>query len=284
MVRVEAVDSVQGTCTVTIIATGVIESQGPTTYDVCRTRKVANVKAAIWVQGYSLLAPLPCPPGTAGCSGTLKNFDASGGNGKLGEYLNLMIKIFIGLCAVMSVVMIVIGGMEYITSELPFAKESGKDRIAHALLGLVIALGAYALLFTINPDLLKSDFNPPAITSTSTGPGLTVGGGNPNERGTCLFVSGSSAQTTQAGCNLNPNSVSWNGTETAPAAARRGIPTMSGSSGNYCGIVLINDLTRRGQAQQTHNSEICRPTMVDCEAQVNPSRYSVVQPCYLKTS
>ena len=41
------------------------------------------------------------------------------------------------------------------TSELISSKEAGKERITHALLGLLIALGAYALLFTINPELLK---------------------------------------------------------------------------------------------------------------------------------
>ena len=73
-----------------------------------------------------------------------------------------MIKIFIGICAVLSVVMIVMGGIEVMTSEIAHTKEAGKEKIMHALLGLVIALGAYALLFTINPDLLKSDFNPPS--------------------------------------------------------------------------------------------------------------------------
>ncbi|MEX2052289.1 MAG: hypothetical protein WD991_01160 [Candidatus Paceibacterota bacterium] len=75
----------------------------------------------------------------------------------LGGYLNLMIRLFIGLCAVLAVVMIVVGGMEYMTSELISSKEQGKTRITEALLGLLVALGAYALLNTINPDLLKTD-------------------------------------------------------------------------------------------------------------------------------
>ncbi|HEY4494095.1 MAG TPA: hypothetical protein VJB95_01525, partial [Candidatus Paceibacterota bacterium] len=68
-----------------------------------------------------------------------------------------MIKIIIGLSAVMAVVMIVLGGIEYMTSELVSSKENGKQRITNAIFGLVIALGAYALLNTINPDLLKTD-------------------------------------------------------------------------------------------------------------------------------
>ena len=100
---------------------------------------------------YQLLAPLPDPNNI---NQLKKEIDPASG---LGDYLNLMIKIFIGLCAVLSVVMIVVGGLEYMTSELSHTKEAGKEKIAHAILGLIIALGAYALLYTINPDLLKSD-------------------------------------------------------------------------------------------------------------------------------
>ncbi len=109
---------------------------------------------------YQLLAPLPDPNNP---NELIKTFDTTGG---LGKYLNQMIKIFIGLCAVLSVVMIVVGGLEYMTSELPGNKGDGKEKILHALFGLLIALGAYALLSTINPDLLKSDINPPDVTVT----------------------------------------------------------------------------------------------------------------------
>ncbi|OGI60361.1 hypothetical protein A2641_01430 [Candidatus Nomurabacteria bacterium RIFCSPHIGHO2_01_FULL_37_25] len=108
---------------------------------------------------YTLLAPLPCTGTSPGCvDGKLVTFTpAQDNNDALSAYLNTMIKIFIGLCAVFSVVMIVIGGMEYMTSELAHTKEAGKEKIWQALLGLLIALGAYALLNTINPDLLKTD-------------------------------------------------------------------------------------------------------------------------------
>src|SRR3989344_988649 len=99
---------------------------------------------------YKLLAPLK------GVQGEVTDFDPAPDNA-LGTYLNLMIKVIIGLSAVMAVVMIVIGGMEYMTSELISSKEAGKERIRNALLGLLIALGAYALLFTINPNLLSTN-------------------------------------------------------------------------------------------------------------------------------
>jgi len=112
---------------------------------------------------YQLLAPLPqlCPNG----SSATDKCTVPTTNG-LGAYLNPMIKIFIALCAVLSVIMIVVGGIEYMTSELAHSKEAGKERIMQAILGLLIALGSWALLNTINPDLLNSEFNPGAVNAT----------------------------------------------------------------------------------------------------------------------
>jgi hypothetical protein len=71
-----------------------------------------------------------------------------------GKYMNIMINLVIGLIAVGAVVMIVMGGIEYMTSELISSKQAGRERIVNALLGLLIAVGAYVLLNTINPQLL----------------------------------------------------------------------------------------------------------------------------------
>ena len=125
----------------------------------------------IQAEDYRLLAPLPCTNGAPGCVLTTFNPASEASNDTaLGKYLNLMIKLFIGLCAVLSVVMIVIGGIEVMTSELAHTKEAGKEKIAQALLGLVIALGAYALLYTINPDLLKSYIKVPNTTVPKVNP------------------------------------------------------------------------------------------------------------------
>ena len=70
------------------------------------------------------------------------------------SYLNAMITIFIGLCAVLAMIMIIMGGIQYMTSELVSGKEAGKKSIMNAVFGLILALGAYAILNTLNPDLL----------------------------------------------------------------------------------------------------------------------------------
>ena len=102
---------------------------------------------------YNLLAPLPDTN-----NGTMDTFP-TGDSGALSGYLNLMIKLFIGICAVLAVVMIVMGGIEYMTSELISSKQAGKDRILHAIFGLILALGAWTILNTINPKLLDSSLS-----------------------------------------------------------------------------------------------------------------------------
>ncbi len=100
--------------------------------------------------GYHFLAPLP---------GGVTFDPTKDGGGDLGKYLNLMIKLFIGICAVLAVIMIVIGGLEYMTNELISHKEHGKEKILGAIFGLVLALGAYTILYTINPDLLDTSLS-----------------------------------------------------------------------------------------------------------------------------
>jgi hypothetical protein len=72
------------------------------------------------------------------------------------KYLDNMFKMGIALCTGLAVLMIIIGGIQYVSSDAWGRKSEGKERILAALLGLVIALGSYALLKTINPELLDT--------------------------------------------------------------------------------------------------------------------------------
>lgn len=111
---------------------------------------------------YKLLSPLPCPPESTDCTvgpggeKLLENYTIADAN-PLSKYINIMLKIFIGICAILAMIMITLGGLEYMTSELPGNKESGKNKITQAVLGLLLALGAWLILWTINPDLLVAD-------------------------------------------------------------------------------------------------------------------------------
>jgi len=102
---------------------------------------------------YGLLAPLPNPNG-----GTLSSIDVSG-SGALGNYLNVILKLAIGIAAVLAMIMIVMGGIQYMTSDFISSKEEGKHRITNAIFGLLVALGAWLILYTINPNLLNTNVN-----------------------------------------------------------------------------------------------------------------------------
>ncbi|MEK9182633.1 MAG: NlpC/P60 family protein [Patescibacteria group bacterium] len=120
---------------------------------------------ANWIGYYYPLAPLPGLGNRPDKGIDTTETDSTGEKSvALGAYLNTMIKIIIGIAAILSVVMIVIGGIEYMTSELVSSKEAGKETIKNALFGLLVALGAYALLNTINPDLLNTDIAISGVT------------------------------------------------------------------------------------------------------------------------
>lgn len=95
---------------------------------------------------YNLLAPI----------GEIKSIDDTK---QLGDYINLIVKIFLGICGALAVIMIVIYGIQWMGSESIFAKTESKQKIGGALMGLVLALGSWMLLNTINPDLLGGELN-----------------------------------------------------------------------------------------------------------------------------
>lgn len=114
---------------------------------------------------YTPLASLP------GVDTTIDTQSSDSNPCPFGNYLNIIIKLVIGFAAVMAMVMIVMGGIEYMTSELVSSKEAGKERIVHAVLGLLLALGSYLILNTINPQLLSVCLNNlPQATIEINGP------------------------------------------------------------------------------------------------------------------
>ncbi len=73
----------------------------------------------------------------------------------IADYLKQLFKIGIGLAGLFAVFMIVLGGLEYMSTDAVTKKESGKEKIQNALIGLALALGSYLILNTINPQLLE---------------------------------------------------------------------------------------------------------------------------------
>lgn len=128
---------------------------------------------------YSVLAPLPgttegtCDPNNpgSGCETTLQ------------KYLPGVFNLAIGLSAVFAVIVIVVGGFKYMTTDALQGKEDGKNMVWNAVKGLFLVIGAWLILYTINPDLLnlkltidRADIAKPAGASGGTLGGATTGG------------------------------------------------------------------------------------------------------------
>lgn len=117
----------------------------------------------------TLLAPLPGT--TESCSGGVCQTT-------LQTYLPNLFKLLIGLSAVWAVVMIVIGGFQYMTTDAFSGKEEGKARIWGAVKGLFLVIGAWLILNEINPNLLKINLNlPKVVVEPSIGQGGSVSPG-----------------------------------------------------------------------------------------------------------
>ncbi len=72
----------------------------------------------------------------------------------LAQYIAGIYRYLMGLAVIASAVMIVYGGFKYILSATASGVQSGKETILNALIGLFITFGAYAILSTLNPQLL----------------------------------------------------------------------------------------------------------------------------------
>lgn len=90
-------------------------------------------------------------------------------------YLLGMFKLLIGVAGVLAVIMIVIGGIQYMSTDAISGKLDGKGKIQQAIGGLLLAVLSYLLLQTINPNLLKINAGlppPPPPQASAPAPGL----------------------------------------------------------------------------------------------------------------
>lgn len=93
-----------------------------------------------FTDGYDdFLAPLP-------------GFTASS-TSSLGGFLQALFTVLIMIAGILAFIMLVIGGITYATSEAFGGKAEGRSMMLNAVLGLIIALGAWVILNSINPNL-----------------------------------------------------------------------------------------------------------------------------------
>jgi hypothetical protein len=95
---------------------------------------------------YTLLEPLPDLD--KGANSTVSTI-------KFSDYVKYTFNLFVALSAAAAVFMIVLGGFQYITTDSWMGKNEGVKKVTNALLGLLLVLGSYLLLRTIDPRLVE---------------------------------------------------------------------------------------------------------------------------------
>lgn len=69
--------------------------------------------------------------------------------------LNLLFKVLIYLGGMIAVLFLVLGGIAYMVSEVVDKRTAARERIKASLIGLLILLASYLILFTVNPNLVN---------------------------------------------------------------------------------------------------------------------------------
>lgn len=133
-----------------------------------------------WDQ-YTPLAPLPGT--TQGNCVTDKNGNVSGCTTDIQTYIPGVFNLAIGIAGVLAVLMIIIGGVEYVTTDAIQGKSDGKARIQNALWGLVLVLVSWILLYTINPKLTVFDLNVKGTKDTTSTETVKDNSGNISSSG-----------------------------------------------------------------------------------------------------
>ena len=83
----------------------------------------------------------------------------------LASYLKALFNIGIAIAGILSVIMIMYGGVKYMTTEAFSGKSDAKEIITNALIGLLLAFASWIILNTINPNLLNIDIDTSLDTS-----------------------------------------------------------------------------------------------------------------------
>ncbi|OGG43672.1 hypothetical protein A2841_03710 [Candidatus Kaiserbacteria bacterium RIFCSPHIGHO2_01_FULL_48_10] len=74
----------------------------------------------------------------------------------IGTLLNGLFQLAIGLGAIAAVIMLVVGGFQYMTQDAVGGQKEARARIQGAVVGLILLLLSYLILFVINDEILKS--------------------------------------------------------------------------------------------------------------------------------
>lgn len=91
-------------------------------------------------------------------------------SGDLGAYLNNLFDLALLVGAILAVLVIASAGLQYMTTDAVYGKTESRRRIMHAVAGLLMLLGIWLFFNTINPNILKLDFELKKVNTQGTKP------------------------------------------------------------------------------------------------------------------
>jgi hypothetical protein len=135
---------------ITLFASTALGLLGPAAASAQSIQNAVDPQSTAAPAGYQMQIPIPVSPLEQGVSNA-----GVGVVSDVSQYIGRIYYFAIGIVGLVAAVMMIIGGFQYLTSAGDTAKiGAAKKRITDAIIGLVLMLGSYALLNTINPALL----------------------------------------------------------------------------------------------------------------------------------
>ncbi len=90
-----------------------------------------------------------------GCRELTDKEKEEGETGGFSDFVNFIIRLAIAMAGAITVVMIMVYGVQYMGSDTVWKKSDSRSKITTAIAGLILMFCAYLILYTINPDLVK---------------------------------------------------------------------------------------------------------------------------------
>jgi|GEM_PF-2913956 hypothetical protein len=121
------------------------------------------------------------------------------------DYLGTIYKLTITIGALIAVVMLVTGGVRYMLSEGFTDIDKAKLRIRSALWGLLVLVGSFLILYSINPNLLNFNLLIPSLKQQASNFNAATGGSNNTDTSVCSMVcpNGYYCEPTIRRCTVN---------------------------------------------------------------------------------
>jgi hypothetical protein len=96
----------------------------------------------------------------------------------LNEFLLTLYNFGVGVAVSLSILFIILGGIQYMTTDAVGKMEEGKKRMLDAVVGLLIALSSWLIINQINPKIFETDLGLSSLKATDKTT-VILGGGNP---------------------------------------------------------------------------------------------------------